>query len=438
MKFRTFILGAAFALLLAPVLHCQSDSMIHVNQFPGITVGTKVASAMQHCPAAPVPCMLVIDGSLAAAATGNMPALCGNCTLVDYRQGVPGAGGPVQAPSLNGAKLTNDSGKSNLGLGVQALALDTGTLVTAFGSAALEQNTGSNNSAFGGNALIQNSSGGANTAIGTYSGFSNTTGSSNTSIGTYSFYCGTTGNNNTAVGTDALQGGYVSSCPSSPQNTSNNTAVGNGALYNDSTGSDNTGIGQGALYNISSGSFNTALGFNAGQYINGAGANVSSSNSVYLGAGSQAGASGNTNEIVIGYNAVGIGSNTVTLGNGFITQTNLRGTVLIDMQSTPPTPTAFKGSLYVSNGTGQLGCVSNTGGSCLNSPVSGQMTGTGTTATHTFSTAFSATPLCTASPDTSVGTWFISATSATALTITYTTSAASTWDVICTGSLGVW
>jgi len=39
---------------------------------------------------------------------------------------------------------------------------------------------------------------------------------------------------------------------------------------------------------------------------------------------------GETNQIVIGYTAVGSGSNTVTLGNTSITKTQLRGDVLVD------------------------------------------------------------------------------------------------------------
>ena len=68
----------------------QSDSMLHVNQFPGITVADKVTNAMPHCPAAPVPCYLVIDASLAAAASGTMPALPANAQLVDFRTSWPG------------------------------------------------------------------------------------------------------------------------------------------------------------------------------------------------------------------------------------------------------------------------------------------------------------------------------------------------------------
>lgn len=79
-----------FALMLA-ALPCspQSDSMIHVNQFPGITVGAKISAAMTMCPAAPVPCILVIDASLAIASTGTIPTLCANCYLYDFRSGPP-------------------------------------------------------------------------------------------------------------------------------------------------------------------------------------------------------------------------------------------------------------------------------------------------------------------------------------------------------------
>ena len=65
----------------------QSDSMIHVKSFPGTTVGELVANAQLTCPADPIPCILVIDASLAAWSTGSMPTLCSNCRLADYRTG---------------------------------------------------------------------------------------------------------------------------------------------------------------------------------------------------------------------------------------------------------------------------------------------------------------------------------------------------------------
>jgi len=94
------------ALLLLPVLFAsfcpaQSDSMVHVKAFPGSTVGQKVSNAMATCPSSPVPCILVIDASLAASATGTIPTLCANCYLQDWRTGIPsGTGGISGSPTL--------------------------------------------------------------------------------------------------------------------------------------------------------------------------------------------------------------------------------------------------------------------------------------------------------------------------------------------------
>ena len=52
-----------------------------------------------------------------------------------------------------------------------------------------------------------------------------------------------------------------------------------------------------------------------------------SSNSVYVGMDASAAASGDTNEIVIGYAAQGLGSNTAVLGNDSIEKTILKGNV---------------------------------------------------------------------------------------------------------------
>jgi hypothetical protein len=50
-------------------------------------------------------------------------------------------------------------------------------------------------------------------------------------------------------------------------------------------------------------------------------------NSIFIGAFANALADSQTNQIVIGYNAIGAGSNTATLGNTSITKTILRGTI---------------------------------------------------------------------------------------------------------------
>jgi hypothetical protein len=69
--------------------------------------------------------------------------------------------------------------------------------------------------------------------------------------------------------------------------------------------------------------------------------------------------------------------------------------------------------------------------------VSGTVTGSGTTASHTFTTAFSSTPQCTATPTSNAGAFYLSALSTSAFTITYATSGAQTFGVICIGSGGV-
>lgn len=97
------VLALILAFILIPIARCQSDSMIHVKSFPGLTVADKVSAAQQTCPAAPVPCILVIDASLNAAAPGTMPALCSNCSLWDFR------GGPPASKSLTGAVSVADS-----------------------------------------------------------------------------------------------------------------------------------------------------------------------------------------------------------------------------------------------------------------------------------------------------------------------------------------
>lgn len=80
----------------APKAWCQTDNTIYVKQFPGATVGVKVANAMAACGANPaVPCILVIDPSLAASPAGTMPVLCSHCYVADYREGPPGSGGVI-------------------------------------------------------------------------------------------------------------------------------------------------------------------------------------------------------------------------------------------------------------------------------------------------------------------------------------------------------
>lgn len=84
--------------MLALPLSAQTDAMVHVKAFPGVTVGDKVTAAQATCPAAPSPCYLILDASLAAYAPGTMPTLVSNAQIVDFRTQWPGGSPVANAP----------------------------------------------------------------------------------------------------------------------------------------------------------------------------------------------------------------------------------------------------------------------------------------------------------------------------------------------------
>ena len=95
-----FLLWLLLALLAGVIgvkaCHAQVDNLIYAKQFPGLTVAAKVTAAMATCnpgTGTTVPCIIVLDPSLAAYATGTLPTLCGHCYLWDWRDGPPGGAG---------------------------------------------------------------------------------------------------------------------------------------------------------------------------------------------------------------------------------------------------------------------------------------------------------------------------------------------------------
>jgi Chaperone of endosialidase len=120
---------------------------------------------------------------------------------------------------------------SNTGLGKGALQNNTGTFNTAAGSQALQENTvGSYNTATGAAALPVNTTGDNNTAFGALALQFNTGGSSNTGVGYGALDENTAGLGNTAVGYNALAPNVTGS---------NNIAIGNSAGF--SAGAANSG-----------------------------------------------------------------------------------------------------------------------------------------------------------------------------------------------------
>jgi hypothetical protein len=195
------------------------------------------------------------------------------------------------------------------------------------------KNNISENTGFGDSVLKSITTGSFNAVFGYRAGQSMTTGAQNTAIGNNSLSGNISGLANVAIGSNSLV--YSTS--------SYNNAVGYQALQSQTTGDYNTGLGFKALFANQTGFNNVAIGYNSLGYIigasnnvglgNNAGANAtigtitSSSNSVFVGTSSKAEADSQTNQIVIGFNAIGAGSNTATLGNTAITKTILRGEV---------------------------------------------------------------------------------------------------------------
>jgi hypothetical protein len=122
----------------------------------------------------------------------------------------------------------------------------------------------------------------------------------------------TTGNFNTAFGHLALNklttGG-------------SNAALGTSTLENATTTGSTLGIGDGALRFLTSGSDNVAIGSNAGTFDKNDNQLNTINQSVLIGRSIKPTAT-STNEIILGYAAVGQGSNSIMLGNSSIDATN--------------------------------------------------------------------------------------------------------------------
>jgi len=197
-------------------------------------------------------------------------------------------------------------------------------------------NEGLYNAFIGNGAGFSSTTGYNSTFIGVSAGYSNTTGYNNTFVGSFAGYNTTTGNNNTAQGSYALVSnttGFNNVAQGNSVLTANttgyeNVAQGNYALVSNTTGYGNAAQGHSALNLLTTGINNTAQGFHAGSFIaDGSTANATSNHSLYLGMYTKALANGDANEIVIGYNAIGVGTHSVVLGNDSITKTVLKGSV---------------------------------------------------------------------------------------------------------------
>ena len=200
-------------------------------------------------------------------------------------------------------------------------------------------NTTTNDIFVGSSVRVGNGTGSisTNTVVGSASFENNTSGYANTAIGGRSLEENTTGYNNTAVGYLALNGvetGYSNvaigrfAMTNAAANANSNTAVGDQA-FDSGLGNGNTVIGQSAFSGAQLASYNNVMvGESAGSYDRDSNQNYQNNNSIFIGAGASSYTqSAVSNEIVIGYNAIGKGANTVVIGNSNITNNYFSGDV---------------------------------------------------------------------------------------------------------------
>jgi hypothetical protein len=140
-----------------------------------------------------------------------------------------------------------------------------------------------------------------NTALGQGVLQVNTTGSYNTAAGQATLQNNTTGSYNTAVGVNSLITNSTGSY---------NTGIGQASLQT-STGNYNTGVGHGTLYSNTTGAYNTAIGESAG---NTGTANTTGSNNTYLGYNTGSNANNYNNSTAVGTSATITASNQIVLG----------------------------------------------------------------------------------------------------------------------------
>jgi hypothetical protein len=214
------------------------------------------------------------------------------------------------------------NGTKNTGFGNDVLSLvQTGYNNVAIGYYSQNGNVNAyQNTSLGANTLSSNVSGQDNTAIGNgvLGAFK---GSFSTFVGSYSGSQLTGGSSNIGIGAFALVG-------TSNSTPSGNIAIGYSALYNAASNSYNVAVGYSALEKITAGSNNIAFGYRSAYFISGGVTNATTiDNSIFIGYQTYPLANSQTNQIVIGYNVVGLGSNTTSIGNSSTTLTYLYGAV---------------------------------------------------------------------------------------------------------------
>jgi hypothetical protein len=248
----------------------------------------------------------------------------GNNTFVGQSCGVSNTTGASNSFFGRLSGQANTIGIFNSFFGSSAGASNTtGNDNSFFGrSSGIANTTGASNSFFGASAGAGNTTGGSNAFFGASAGAANTTGGTNSFFGQVSGFANTTGSNNSFFGTSSGQGNTTGA---------SNSFFGVSAGLSNTTASSNSFFGENAGLANTTGANNIAFGRNSGRYAgSGTTAMTSVNNSIYLGFQTRGlNATGSTNEVVIGYDVVGLGSNTTVLGNSSTTFGRWYGSLLL-------------------------------------------------------------------------------------------------------------
>ena len=273
----------------------------------------------------------VDDGLSFAAAIGSQAVVSANDTIVIGKKagtynGVARPADRVEVPGdLNiagsfGANILSAATQFNLGDSRILSNAGTDNLFVGIGAGAVNT-TGSGNSFFGRGAGFRNTTSSRNSFFGAVAGVNNTTGFSNSFFGTAAGADNTTGAGNSFFGDAA-----------GIRNTTGggNSFFGNSAGFHHTTGFQNTILGAAAGLNITTGSQNTFVGSFAGPgEITGnqntfvgnetGGGNTIGSANTLLGFQANVGLNNLSNATAIGAGAIVSSSNTVVLGRSFDT-----------------------------------------------------------------------------------------------------------------------
>ena len=265
--------------------------------------------------------------------------------------------------------LTSINPTSSTNINVQGLTIGkgrTGSLDNVYiHTSSISPNvTGTRNVGIGSFATTNVTSGNYNIGVGYAAGATVTTATHNVFVGGFAGYL-SNGSYNTFVGMEANYRAAGNA----------NVAVGYDCLF-ENTGTRNTGIGPQAGMFVATGNDNAYFGYNAGRYIaDGVTNSGISSASVFLGVDSRPLASSQTNQIVIGYQAIGLGSNTVVIGNNSITTTALKGNTQVSGSLNVSGSTTVRGNTIITGSLLVSGSVIFNGNAGVNINGNTQITG---------------------------------------------------------------